>query len=51
MYLAKNDTDLNNEDDEETTDNKGEYTYSEMDLVKKYFHNPIGILPYFPPNR
>lgn len=24
---------------------------SNPDMVKKYVHNPIGILPYFPPNR
>jgi len=23
--------------------------YSSAELIKKYFHNPIGILPYFPP--
>jgi hypothetical protein len=23
----------------------------QKDLIKKYFHNPIGILPYFPPDR
>lgn len=23
--------------------------FSSADLIKKYFHNPIGILPYFPP--
>ncbi len=21
------------------------------EMVKKYVHNPVGILPYFPPNR
>jgi hypothetical protein len=30
----------------ETTD-----YFSDADLIKKYFHNPIGILPYFPPNK
>lgn len=30
------------------TDNKDLISSTE-DLVKKYFHNPIGILPYFPP--
>lgn len=25
--------------------------FSDADLIKKYFHNPIGILPYFPPNK
>jgi len=30
----------------ETTD-----IFSDADLIKKYFHNPIGILPYFPPNK
>lgn len=24
---------------------------SDVELIKKYFHNPIGILPYFPPNK
>lgn len=24
---------------------------SQRDLIKKYFHNPIGILPYFPPDK
>ncbi|MFA5404202.1 MAG: L,D-transpeptidase [Ignavibacteria bacterium] len=24
---------------------------SDAELIKKYFHNPIGILPYFPPNK
>lgn len=24
---------------------------SQKELIKKYFHNPIGILPYFPPDR
>ncbi|MBL7127755.1 MAG: L,D-transpeptidase [Ignavibacteria bacterium] len=34
--------------DEIKTDNQNLISSSE-DLVKKYFHNPIGILPYFPP--
>jgi hypothetical protein len=25
--------------------------FSDADLIKKYFHNPIGILPYFPPKK
>jgi hypothetical protein len=25
--------------------------FSDAELVKKYFHNPIGILPYFPPKK
>lgn len=29
----------------------GELSDSQRDLIKKYFHNPIGILPYFPPDR
>lgn len=24
---------------------------SDAELIKKFFHNPIGILPYFPPNK
>jgi hypothetical protein len=24
---------------------------SDVEIIKKYFHNPIGILPYFPPNK
>ena len=26
-------------------------TVSSEDLIKKFFHNPIGILPYFPPSK
>ncbi|MBI5402609.1 MAG: L,D-transpeptidase [Ignavibacteriae bacterium] len=25
--------------------------FSDAELIKKYFHNPIGILPYFPPKK
>jgi len=31
-------------------DNSADY-FSDAELVKKYFHNPIGILPYFPPKK
>jgi len=31
-------------------DNSPDY-FSDAELVKKYFHNPIGILPYFPPKK
>jgi hypothetical protein len=24
---------------------------NDAELIKKYFHNPIGILPYFPPDK
>jgi hypothetical protein len=33
---------------EEDTDREN-IAVSSDDLIKKYFHNPIGILPYFPP--
>jgi hypothetical protein len=26
-------------------------SYSDAELIKKYFHNPIGVLPYFPPDK
>ena len=39
---------------ENKTENSNKYVYSSIEdelLVKKYFNNPIGVLPYFPPNR
>lgn len=38
-------------DEEEVRKNVPENILSDTELIKKYFHNPIGILPYFPPNR
>ena len=32
-----------------TNDRKTNQDLSSAELIKKYFHNPIGILPYFPP--
>jgi hypothetical protein len=34
---------LENNNDNEVVD------HTASDMIKKYFHNPIGILPYFPP--
>ena len=31
--------------------NKYSSELSSADIIKKYFHNPIGILPYFPPEK
>lgn len=38
-------------DEEEVKKNIPEDILSDAELIKKFFHNPIGILPYFPPNR
>lgn len=40
--------------EEVKTENPNKYVYSSVEdeiIVKKYFNNPIGVLPYFPPNR
>ncbi|MFA5011333.1 MAG: L,D-transpeptidase [Ignavibacteria bacterium] len=38
-----------NFDDYVINDRKTDQDLSSAELIKKYFHNPIGILPYFPP--
>ncbi len=38
-----------NYDDYKIKDRKPDQELSSAELIKKYFHNPIGILPYFPP--
>ncbi|MCX7832941.1 MAG: L,D-transpeptidase [Ignavibacteria bacterium] len=38
-------------DEESQESSSDEEEYSDEELVKKYFRNPIGILPYFPPNQ
>ena len=38
-----------NFDDIVIKDRKPDQDLSSAELIKKYFHNPIGILPYFPP--
>lgn len=39
---------FDNESEENDTNN---IVLSDKELIKMYFHNPIGILPYFPPDR
>jgi hypothetical protein len=41
--LLINEEEIENYIEKEITEDSG------ADLIKKYFHNPIGILPYFPP--
>ncbi len=38
------------EDFENETEDYEDEQYTDEELIKKYFRNPIGILPYFPPN-
>jgi len=54
----KNDIIASNDDPEDTleiaenenaSNYKPDIPYTKEELIKKYFHNPIGILPYFPP--
>jgi hypothetical protein len=40
------DFDYSNED---LTDNTSHRDLSSAEIIKKYFSNPIGVLPYFPP--
>lgn len=48
-----NDDEENSNNNSETAENSGNVSnnipYTRDELVKIYFHNPIGILPYFPP--
>ncbi len=38
-----------NYDTEDIIDNTSQREYSSAEIIKKYFSNPIGVLPYFPP--
>ncbi len=40
-----------NYDEEVLEKNNFVHDLSSAELIKKYFHNPIGILPYFPPTK
>ncbi len=57
INTQSNDTDIYNLISELIVDEKDykkeipENFLTDAELIKKYFHNPIGILPYFPPNR
>lgn len=42
---------LVNEEELEINNTQQISDFSTAELIKKYFHNPVGILPYFPPNQ
>ncbi|MGB9696866.1 MAG: L,D-transpeptidase family protein [Ignavibacteria bacterium] len=47
-HIISNDSVVTNQPDNVISD---ELSDTQRDLIKKYFHNPIGILPYFPPDK